>query len=134
MWRIGEAAVALLLVGCGRIGFDPLATSGATDDAAPMRPDGTIPTNDGSVDTGCISQIAAGHQHVCVRANDGRVWCWGLSDNHQLGDAFTASRNYPALAPGFTPTPMSIVTGGYHNCFIDAAMNVYCLGANYFGQ
>jgi alpha-tubulin suppressor-like RCC1 family protein len=119
----------MLVGGCGRLGFDPLNTS----DAPAARPDGTIPTNDGSVDLTCVAQLDAGYQHACVRATDGRVWCWGRSDQYQLGDGFTQNRNYPAPATAFA-APSTMTLGGYVDCQLDATGNVRCVGANYAGQ
>jgi alpha-tubulin suppressor-like RCC1 family protein len=126
-WMRLAAILVGMLCACGRVGFD------ARLDASTVRPDGTIPTNDGSVDLSCVAQIEAGSQHVCVRATDGRVWCWGRSDFMQLGDGFGGTRNYPALAPALAASA-SIALGGYHVCRLDGTGNLACLGANYLGQ
>jgi alpha-tubulin suppressor-like RCC1 family protein len=122
-------ALVFALAACGRFGFDPIGHDGG---------DGGVQITDGFVagngDTSCIAQIDIGWQHVCVLATDGRVWCWGFGEQMQLGDGKLASRAYPARAPGFPADTIAISTGGYHDCAIDSAHHLSCLGANYKAQ
>jgi alpha-tubulin suppressor-like RCC1 family protein len=117
--------VAFALIACGRYRFDPIDGGALTSDAF---------SRDGSVDVSCIKQIDAGFMHVCILANDGRIWCWGFGNNYQLGDSSLASRSYPARAFGFPANPLVLSLGGYHSCVVDSLGGLQCLGANYRAQ
>lgn len=76
----------LVLVGCGRLAFDPLAE--ATDDAA----------TDTIAGTGCIAEIASNGDQACARRDDGQLYCWGANSAGQLGDGTFTTRLTPAPA------------------------------------
>lgn len=44
--------------------------------------------------------LSTGRGHTCGVAHDGRVWCWGLNDNGQLGDGTTVNSTEPMLVDG----------------------------------
>jgi alpha-tubulin suppressor-like RCC1 family protein len=79
---------AVLLAGCGRIGFDPLGSS------------------DGGGGGGVrIVQVACGTQHTCVRSSLGQLACWGDNEWGMLGQGDTVTR-------GNAPGPLPIVSVG----------------------
>ena len=60
-----------------------------------------------------VVEVSAGVNHdTCARMGDGRVACWGLNDNGQLGDGTTISRRVPVLAIGPTVGPPAVPAGG----------------------
>lgn len=46
-----------------------------------------------------VKALAAGQQFTCALTNDGRVWCWGANDHHEMGNE---------AAPSPNPTPMEV--------------------------
>ena len=69
----------VLLLGCGRIGFEPQAASPA----------------DGTAGGACVSELAVAVDSACARLDDGSVWCWGLNNNGQLGNGTFVSATSP---------------------------------------
>ena len=51
--------------------------------------------------TGVVA-LAGGSQSTCAALADGRLYCWGLNANGQLGDGSLTSRSRPQLVPGLT--------------------------------
>ncbi|NVB76854.1 MAG: hypothetical protein HOV81_00530 [Kofleriaceae bacterium] len=78
----GVLCVALVVTGCGRIGFDA-----ASGDAG------------GDAYAGCpVVAAAAGQQHTCAIDARGDVWCWGYNDRGQV---------LPS-APLYVPSPIKV--------------------------
>jgi alpha-tubulin suppressor-like RCC1 family protein len=82
--------------------------------------------------------LVAGGYHTCgVTRAAGRVLCWGLGDNGQLGTgAFFVSFSTPqpirnTMVPQFVS---SISAGESHTCAINNIGKAYCWGVNYAGQ
>jgi alpha-tubulin suppressor-like RCC1 family protein len=79
-------------------------------------------------------EISAGQHHVCARTAAGALHCWGGNFSGELGVGGTASR--------LTPTPIvaggqafqSVSAGYNHTCALTTAGQIYCWGANAFGQ
>jgi len=117
--------LVLALAACGRFRFDPVGGA-ATSDAFPDR--------DGPSNVSCIKQLDVGSGFACILATDGRVWCWGLDGNNELGDGLTVNRAYPARATGYPPNVDRLALGGFHGCAVTTDQQLYCLGANYFAQ
>jgi alpha-tubulin suppressor-like RCC1 family protein len=105
----------------------------------------TTDTGSGS-DTGpCrATAVAASGGHTCIVRSDGRVRCWGLNNQGEVGLAPTASEtcpvsdaNFPCMKSPFDPmVPASVAAlglGDQHSCAI-ADDKVYCWGANDSGQ
>lgn len=82
--------------------------------------------------------VAVGNNHACALLLDGRVGCWGDNSHGQLGDGTTVSRSLaaaPVLFPGDEPIRASTVASGrYHGCALGRDGEVFCWGANSFGQ
>jgi len=109
-----------------------------------------------------ITQIAANnasafdHSHTCALDTAGQVYCWGYNAVGQLG--FDSNTGPETICIDATSNPMvcsttpvavnttagtgdmdgktiiQIAAGGYHNCALDIAGQVYCWGANNYGQ
>lgn len=93
--------------------------------AVPVVPAVTFPT--------FVGTVAAGRNHSCVLASDGRAACWGSNDNGQLGDGSVESRPAPALVAGDL-TFSQISSGTTHTCGLTTGNEVFCWGANSNGQ
>lgn len=77
-----------------------------------------------------FTSITAGFNHTCARATSGQIYCWGGSDNGQVGPNVGTVGYVPALV-GLTGT--AIVAGGAHSCALTPS-GAYCWGFNQFGQ
>lgn len=81
-----------------------------------------------------VTQLALGSAHVCFVAS-GQARCWGDNLSGQLG---YDSTNHPMLpqstsvaVPG---TVRHVVAGSAHSCALNTQGDVYCWGANNYGQ
>jgi alpha-tubulin suppressor-like RCC1 family protein len=81
------------------------------------------------------AEIAAGLGHVCARALDGSIACWGENTNGQVG-----VNNLVAMPYATTPVTVlgvsgatELATGESHTC-ARVALGLRCWGANSFGQ
>jgi alpha-tubulin suppressor-like RCC1 family protein len=92
-------------------------------------------------------QLALGVQHGCALTADGRAFCWGNNNRGQLGATTTVICGDPTipgeLLVGCSPVPIAVstalrftaLTGGFfHTCGLVANGDVYCWGANDYGQ
>lgn len=100
-----------MLVAC-RIGFDPMTT---------------VTPEEGR------RAIALGTSHACVLRN-AMIYCWGLNDEYQVGDPVLGVNATPRPITNIPTTPIALTAGGSHTCFIGEDENVYCWGANEYGQ
>lgn len=82
-----------------------------------------------------VAAIAAGGAHTCATLSDGRVKCWGLNTDGQLGNASNTDSYVPVEVIGATATPRAggVTAGGGHTC-VTAGGTVACTGLNHKGQ
>jgi signal peptidase I len=86
----------------------------------------------GRADAGFVS-LAGGTGHTCGVNDEGVVWCWGLNDKGQLGDATTADHNVPVRVGGLTGVA-SLGAGSKHSCGAKGDGTLWCWGLNNQGQ
>ena len=117
--QIGWTAfVCVLLVGCGRLGFNPVnGRDGGSDDT----------------DTRVLLARAGENFTCAVRASDHRVYCWGANDDGQLGDGTTTSRSAPGPIVGFADEVSQLVTAPGIACVLATTGAVWCWGNNASG-
>lgn len=75
-------------------------------------------------------RVRLGQQHACALHDDGRVSCWGLNVNGELGRATTPGgyeRFGPQVVEGLPPA-VDLAVGGSLSCAITAKGEVYCWG------
>jgi len=86
---------------------------------------------------GQISAFSGGGRHVCALLVSGRILCWGLGGDGQLGDGI-ADGSHIAFTPvevTGTPDGWRQVSGGYlYTCGIQESDTAYCWGKNDHGQ
>jgi len=75
-----------------------------------------------------FTTVSAGGSHTCGLAGDGRVYCWGLNGNGQLGDGTRTNRSSPKVVAG-TVRFVQVSAGAYHTCALAADNRAYCWGA-----
>jgi alpha-tubulin suppressor-like RCC1 family protein len=98
-------------------------TNGMTEVAEPLQ-------------TARAVSISVGGDHVCVIADDEKIYCWGSNSGGQLGDGTTNDSNVPVEAGG-TGTMSVIAAGNGHTCGInndDSNHYVFCWGEGEQGQ
>jgi alpha-tubulin suppressor-like RCC1 family protein len=77
-----------------------------------------------------VTQIAIGALHGCALTDRGRVWCWGRTENHVLGQAFDGVAHAPVEVPHAGPV-LAVGTGhGTHACARRADETLWCWGEN----
>lgn len=82
--------------------------------------------------TGSIG-LAAGRNHTCAVAADGRVRCWGANDSGQLGDGSRADRVSPVEVVDID-NAVSLSAGAGFTCALLEDGEVTCWGLNSVGQ
>ena len=100
----------LVLAGCGRIAFDPLADARTTNDM-----------NDAG---GAVRRIYAGGESTCTLEASGDVWCWGYGD--LLDDGLDTGVPTKMVAPPFVDLDVNDAGA----CGITAQHTLYCWGTN----
>ncbi|NBO46813.1 MAG: hypothetical protein EBU85_07405, partial [Actinobacteria bacterium] len=80
-----------------------------------------------------------GANHTCALnnaggASQGKLYCWGVNTNGQLGDNTLLTRNAPVQI-GTATDWKDVATGAAHSCAIRSSSNTtYCWGSNATGQ
>jgi alpha-tubulin suppressor-like RCC1 family protein len=83
-----------------------------------------------------VRYLATGASHACARKTDGTIWCWGSNQFGQLG----TGDMQPRLTPfeigreQFESTADVIAAGGLHTCATRTDAELFCWGANQYGQ
>jgi alpha-tubulin suppressor-like RCC1 family protein len=133
--------LALLAVGCARIGYDRYALGGGGEGGSSAL--GGAPGLGGAGQGGVGGQpwpeihplgsmVAAGTTHTCA-LRQGGLYCWGANGNGQLGlGAAGAAQLVPALARG--DHWASIHVGDTTSCGLRTDGQVMCWGGNDSGQ
>lgn len=87
--------------------------------------------------------IAVGYHHACAVAPDQTVWCWGLNNAGQLGNADGSACNpsqpgapcaSKAVQVGGLAGVTDVFLGAQHSCAIHGDGTVWCWGHNDAGQ
>jgi len=86
-----------------------------------------------------VSQVVAGHNHLCALKSDGTVWCWGSNNYGQLGINNTTQQNVPvqvlgAGGSGYLTGVSQVTSGWKYTCALKTDGTVLCWGVNDKGQ
>ncbi|MBL8601253.1 MAG: hypothetical protein JNK72_04965 [Myxococcales bacterium] len=95
-----------------------------------------------------VKVVASSAGHACALRSDGRVRCWGLNDNGQLGRPASQSASQCLTRPGGVRLPcdpravevagvtdaVDLVTSAGATCVLRQNRSVLCWGANEAGQ
>jgi alpha-tubulin suppressor-like RCC1 family protein len=101
-----------------------------TGEATKTLPPGPVPTASPTGFTG----VSAGLAHTCGIRTPGRLFCWGLNDEGQLGTGETTMRVEPTEVTSSAGPFTEVTTGDAHTCALDDAGGVWCFGSNGQGQ
>ena len=111
--------VLTLVGGCGRIAFDDLADATTNGDSVVQR--------------GCVAELTAYGDTICVRRSDGHVLCWGRGDQGGLGNGSLADQ--PAPGATMVDDAVALASGEDTVCAIRGAnRSASCWGAGDLGQ
>jgi alpha-tubulin suppressor-like RCC1 family protein len=85
-----------------------------------------------------VSEVSIGSRHSCA-LKSGNVWCWGLDNAGQLGnDDNRINQMAPAMVVKSNGTALTgvehISSGAFHSCALTTVGEVWCWGANAYGQ
>ncbi len=81
-----------------------------------------------------VVDISLGHSHACAARNDGKVLCWGLNGNGQLGDGTTTQRTVPTLVNDAFGNYVAVAAAASHSCGLTVGGQPKCWGYNHVGQ
>src|SRR5213594_1694197 len=104
---------------------------GTVADPATGPPGSSTPVQVSGI-TGAAAVIAGGY-HTCALFADGTAWCWGRSDDGQLGNGARASASTPVPVTNLTGVT-AMTAGFYHTCALLPNGTVWCWGRNDEGQ
>ncbi|NVO06105.1 MAG: hypothetical protein HXX19_09345 [Rhodoferax sp.] len=93
-------------------------------------------------DTATWKAIAAGGSHTLAVKSDGTLWAWGLNQDGQLGDGFSAASGQSHVFQttpekiGTSSTWATVAAGEAHSMALDTATSpaLYVWGQNTYGQ
>lgn len=95
----------------------------------------SVPTPVQSLGSGVVSVSAGLNLSACAVKTDGSVWCWGLNDVGQLGNASSAAQSaVPVQLSGFSASVTAVSVGIDSSCVLDMNGAVWCWGNNNVGQ
>lgn len=77
--------------------------------------------------------ISAGGGHACALDREGRLWCWGIGGNGQLGVGELLQTD-DAIPVAGDNRYLDVCTNYVHTCAIDVAGVAWCWGENWEGQ
>lgn len=83
-----------------------LGNGGTTDSRIPVNVSGFISP---------VVAIASGGSHSCALLSNGKINCWGLNANGQLGNGTTADSSTPVVVSGINDAA-AIAGGNSHSC------------------
>lgn len=82
---------------------------------------------------GGVDAVAPGYDHTCALVA-GKVYCWGSNASGKLGGGTKQlASSIPAEVPGLSGI-VAIGAGTLHTCAFRSPTEIYCWGANDFGQ
>jgi alpha-tubulin suppressor-like RCC1 family protein len=89
--------------------------------------DRPLPTDVSGLAVG-VKAVAAGDEHACALLESGKVRCWGLGSEGQLGTGQRQVSNLPVEAAGGPPDVAEISAGGSYTCVVTVGGKVMCWG------
>lgn len=85
-----------------------------------------------------VVQVSVGYDFACGLTEYGRIFCWGMNDQGQLGDGSNADSATPVLpdwsALSSEPKFIHLASGENHTCGVTVEGVIYCWGSNSYGQ
>lgn len=99
----------------------PSPTASPTPSPTPSPDPATVPVNS-------VVAVTSGDTHACALADDGRVFCWGINDEGQLGDGTTDYRDFGTVPVIGIDNARAIAAGIRFSCAALVDGTVWCWG------
>jgi alpha-tubulin suppressor-like RCC1 family protein len=80
-----------------------------------------------------LKNLSTGSSHTCGNQADGSLWCWGWTDQGQVGNGATSPNEEAPIHIG-SDTWIQIDAGYAHTCGIQADGSLWCWGDDQYGQ
>ena len=81
-----------------------------------------------------VKEIALGTQHACAMTDDGRVLCWGRNGDAVVTGAVDSAPHPTPVEVKLPKAAAHVASWSDHACAILAGGDLYCWGANDYGQ
>lgn len=78
-------------------------------------------------------RVVAGFYHACYLTDTGKVKCWGLGNQGQLGNGSFSQKDIP-LEVWLSEKVLFLEAGDTHTCAITVGGSIVCWGSNFNGQ
>ncbi|UXR63830.1 RTX toxin [Bdellovibrio bacteriovorus] len=78
--------------------------------------------------------VATGEAHTCAVSLDNRLFCWGNTDDGQVGGGSSSGTQSSPLHIDTGTTYLSVVSGDLHTCALTTDNKIKCWGRNDYGQ
>lgn len=78
--------------------------------------------------------VATGAAHTCAVTLDNRLFCWGDSNEGQVGGGSSSGYQFTPLHIDTDTTYLSVVAGELYSCAITTDNKLKCWGRNSYGQ
>jgi alpha-tubulin suppressor-like RCC1 family protein len=79
---------------------------------------------------GQVSQVAAGHHHVCVELDDGSARCWVENTHFQCGNDRVSAREPTAVRVALLEAARHAAAAQHTSCVVDETGFAKCWGGN----
>jgi hypothetical protein len=82
-------------------------------------------------------RVSVGGRHVCALLSDGKIMCWGINSDGQLGIGVSGGTTVTPVGPvnlGSGRTAKAVACGDVHTCAILDDDTLKCWGYNYDGR
>ena len=88
---------------------------------------------DGATHFGGVVELRGSRRNICMRRDDGTLWCMGFGDNGTLGHGSrTHSYGVPVQVEGLTDV-RAFDVNDTHACAVEGDGHAYCWGSNFRG-
>jgi len=91
-----------------------------------MQPGGAVKSPMPVMGLSVADEIKIGQAHVCARATDGSVQCFGDNSERQLGVSKKSEKNIPVAVPEIQAAELAL--GSNHSCARTPSGEVFCWG------
>lgn len=88
----------------------------------------------GNAESRNFKKVVTGTTLSCAQTVENELYCWGVNDKTQLGSGYTDPYITAPIKVNTNLVFTNFVVGAQHACGLTASGDVYCWGANDYGQ